>query len=887
LVQFDSAVLKAAVGPQDLVVSARLEMTLTNNRLRTYSRQVGAFRLTTGWAELGATWNCPTDTDLNNHRPDCATDWSMGLFNPPNPWVSPATSTITVPATQVGSVAFDVTADVLAFVKGTAVNSGWMLRGSTPGEFAEFASRESGTPPRLVLTIQRCSASLCDDGNACTVDSCDATAHCTNTAVINGSTCSDGNACTQTDSCQDGACTGQSPVVCLAADQCHQAGTCDQQSGACDSPQLPTGSACGDGNVCDDGGSCVQCLAASSCPGVDSVCGARTCTAGACGVAFAPAGTLCGTGLACDGAGACAGIPQVVINEVESNGGVPGDWVELFNAGTAVADLSAWIFRDSDDTHAYRLPAGTTLAPGAYLVLEEAQFVFGLGAGDAARIFDARGVLIDSYVWTAHAAVTYGRCPNGTGALGPTTISTKGAANNCTVPMASIKINEVESNNGVPGDWVELFNAGTAAADLSSWIFRDSDDTHAYVLPGGTTLAPGAYLVLEEAQFVFGLGAGDAARIYDAQGVLIDSYVWTAHAAVTYGRCPNGTGPLGPTTAATKGAANDCGATTPPVALPWPGANKVATVDGVNVFGGNLSDLFYEPGSAQTVATLWAVRNGPSLLHRLLWNGAIWAPDTSDGWTTGKTLLYPNGGGSPDAEGVTRAELSSSAIYVATERDNDVGGVSRLSILRYDVGQPGTELTATHEWNLNGDLPISGSNLGLEALTWVPDSYLLANGFVDESAGRAYDPAQYPEHGTGLFFVGLESNGVIYAYALNHATGAFTRVATIASGNPGVMSVSFDRDTGYLWAHCDDTCGNVVGVLSIDTTGAPATKGKFKLLRQLARPSSMANLNNEGIALQSEAECVGGFKGYYWTDDSDTDGHALRFDSVPCGRFLP
>jgi hypothetical protein len=79
LVQFDSAALKAAVGPQDLVMAAKLELTLTSNRLRTFSRQVGAFRLTTGWTELGATWNCPTDTNLNNDRPDCVTDWSMGL----------------------------------------------------------------------------------------------------------------------------------------------------------------------------------------------------------------------------------------------------------------------------------------------------------------------------------------------------------------------------------------------------------------------------------------------------------------------------------------------------------------------------------------------------------------------------------------------------------------------------------------------------------------------------------------------------------------------------------------------------------------------------------------------------------------------------------------
>jgi PKD repeat protein len=60
---------------------------------------------------------------------------------------------------------------------------------------------------------------------------------------------------------------------------------------------------------------------------------------------------------------------KVVINEVESSGGVPGDWVELYNAGGSAADLSGLIFKDNDDTHGYAIPAGTTLAPGAYYLL--------------------------------------------------------------------------------------------------------------------------------------------------------------------------------------------------------------------------------------------------------------------------------------------------------------------------------------------------------------------------------------------------------------------------------------------------------------------------------------------------------------------------------------
>lgn len=48
------------------------------------------------------------------------------------------------------------------------------------------------------------------------------------------------------------------------------------------------------------------------------------------------------------------------------------------------------------------------------------------------------------------------------------------------------------------GDWVELHNNGTATADLSGWLFRDSPIAHQFIIPKGTVLAPGKYLVLAQ-----------------------------------------------------------------------------------------------------------------------------------------------------------------------------------------------------------------------------------------------------------------------------------------------------------------------------------------------------------------------------------------------------
>jgi hypothetical protein len=295
------------------------------------------------------------------------------------------------------------------------------------------------------------------------------------------------------------------------------------------------GTACDDGNVCTGEGAC----SADSCaPGAPE-----------------PWGTPCGTDKTCDASGGCIDVPHVVINEIESSGGSPGDWIELFNVGTTAANVAGYRVLDNDDTHtAYVIPAGTVIPVGGRLVIEEASLGFGLGGADSARLFDPSGALVDSFAWTAHAATTYGRCPEGSGVFKTTTSTTKGAANDCRV---LVKINEVESNGGVPGDWVELYNAGPAAVDLSGFVFKDNDDTHAYAIPAGTTIAAGGYLTLEEAAFGFGLGGADSARLFDPTGTLIDTHAWTAHAPVTYGRCPNGTGAFTPTTT-TKGAANTC-----------------------------------------------------------------------------------------------------------------------------------------------------------------------------------------------------------------------------------------------------------------------------------------------------------------------------------------
>ncbi|MFQ5461079.1 MAG: dockerin type I domain-containing protein [Phycisphaerae bacterium] len=91
-----------------------------------------------------------------------------------------------------------------------------------------------------------CIDNLCTD-NVCSGGVC--------SNPNNSNVCDDGDLCTTADVCSGGACAG-SPVVCLALDQCHVAGTCIAANAVC-TGGTNDGTACVDDTACTGGGTCV------------------------------------------------------------------------------------------------------------------------------------------------------------------------------------------------------------------------------------------------------------------------------------------------------------------------------------------------------------------------------------------------------------------------------------------------------------------------------------------------------------------------------------------------------------------------------------------------------------------------------------------------------
>ena len=251
---------------------------------------------------------------------------------------------------------------------------------------------------------------------------------------------------------------------------------------------------------------------------------------------------------------------------------------------------------------------------------------------------------------------------------------------------------------------------------------------------------------------------------------------------------------------------------------------------------------------------------------------------TDDGWTNGKTLRYPSGLGSPDAEGLTRAELSSTAIYVATERDNTDGSVSRMSVLRYDYAWPtGTSLTATHEWNLTADLPAAGANAGLKPS---PGSRTRTCWRPASSTRRRMPPT---------IRAGIRTTG---RAVLRGPRGIGIDLRLRARSRRG--NIHARRDGGQRKPRRDGAVFRSRRRQPVDVlrqhlrqprVGAAHVQRPLHPQYLFNPPRRSPIRTTKGSRSRPRASACSGKKSFFWSDDSNSGGHAIYRGSIPCGRL--
>ena len=596
---------------------------------------------------------------------------------------------------------------------------------------------------------------------------------------------------------------------------------------------------------------------------------------------------------------------DIEINEISSlnddDEGNPGfsDAVELVNTGShgvsiegwhqtdggaatgaaplSLADLKIWDGDSLEPAGSWIIPAGGYVAFSSKKGLSgegDAVKLYGPGADAATRQLvdeqgygDGDGGVSDTYESDARA---FAACPDASDDFWRVTANSFGQDNTSSCETKSRRLDTAVVLNEVSnvGGKAELLNSGADTADISGWELVDSDGAVVHTVPADTALAAGAFYVADD---IVGLDSADALTIRRAtDGASVVAHTWYEDGIASYSRCDLfGTVSYIETPTATWGAANACPGLTTEA---WPGAADVSVVDAVDAFTdldandeGDVSGAAFDPADP---SVLWVVMNKGRLFKMHKVDGVYAAyPE----WAGGLPLRFADGGGELDAEGVTIGP--DGAAYITSERDNGrAKSTSYNKVARFDVGAvtpATTELVATHEWDVNGFVS-TGTNLGLEGITYVPDEFLVESGWKVD--GADYAAAAYAT--PGLFVTAIEATGALHFFSLA-AGAAPVEVKVESSGLPWSMDVAYDADRAALWALCDDGCGGVYNLLTV-------VDGDFDVAHSYVRPAGMANLNNEGMAVAPASTCADGFQEVVWADDGDTDGHSLRAGTLPC-----
>ncbi len=194
-------------------------------------------------------------------------------------------------------------------------------------------------------------------------------------------------------------------------------------------------------------------------------------------------------------------VSALLLNEVFANNGsltnadgTITDWVELYNGTTNTVDLSdASLTDDLTLPRRWVFPAGTTVAPSAYLIVrfdsDSAATTnagpvlntgFGLSAsGDAVYLVNAPargGSVLDSVTFGLQAAdFSIGRLPNGSGAW-QLCIPTRDSQNlpASLAGVSSVRVNEwlADGSTGEE-DWFELFNPSAQPVAIGGYFLTD------------------------------------------------------------------------------------------------------------------------------------------------------------------------------------------------------------------------------------------------------------------------------------------------------------------------------------------------------------------------------------------------------------------------------
>ncbi len=224
----------------------------------------------------------------------------------------------------------------------------------------------------------------------------------------------------------------------------------------------------------------------------------------------------------------------ITVSEINYNSEVtvdPGNWVELYNYGTANVNIGGMIVKDNNNANVYVIPANTILAPQGRWVIAEDLVLFpamypsvtnfsgplGFGLGnktDMVRLFDSQNQLLVSV--TYYDSIPWPQGPDGEGRT-LELLDPSGNLNDpanwfdgciggspgapytpCNDAIIFSEINYNSDSTYDTDDWVEIRNVSDNPVDIGGWKFMDDTigAAHTYIIPSPRIIPPHSNWVL-------------------------------------------------------------------------------------------------------------------------------------------------------------------------------------------------------------------------------------------------------------------------------------------------------------------------------------------------------------------------------------------------------
>ncbi len=277
-----------------------------------------------------------------------------------------------------------------------------------------------------------------------------------------------------------------------------------------------------------------------------------------------------------------------------------------------------------------------------------------------------------------------------------------------------------------------------------------------------------------------------------------------------------------------------------------------------NDFSDDLSGAVWNPVSQ----TLWLVVNNPGVLFAVVQEGGQWRLAEQGGREANWELDELG-----DAEAVTQVDYGQGhMVYTLNER----GVLNQWDTSDFSA------VERVHHWALP---EIENGNGGGEGLTFVPDSFLTAQGFVDPTGL----PYQSVNGMGGLMFVGFQGNGDLLVYDLDpNDNNGVTFVGRYKTGGNETAGLEFDRSTGvmHIW-HDDDIDQLELISLASESSGNQRVMTTLVVYDGPDLTSEMSS-NIEGIAVIPVDECVGGRRRLWLAVDEGTCFALMMYEDFPC-----